>query len=65
MFSDAMNEFFDDMEMMGYQYKETAPSDWAASNGYYSVIDYSKYDEKFDDTLDFIAALPQKGDESC
>jgi hypothetical protein len=64
MLPDYFDEF-EDTEMMGHQHEFIGGLDWVTSDGYYTGIDYSKFQEHWDDTLDWITMLPEKGDEQC
>jgi len=54
-----MDDFFDDMEMNNHLWSSINQS---PSHEYYQIIDYSKFDMQWDDTLDYIIALPEKED---
>lgn len=58
---DIFDEFFEDTELMGHQYttSDDITVDWS---GYYGQMDYTRFDPMFDETLDFIVALPETGD---
>lgn len=55
--------FMDDWEVMQEPIQYANPEDITVDWGsYYGSVDYSRFDPIFDETLDFIVALPEKGD---